>query len=252
MENLITAEKLADLSGKVAVVTGANRGLGFEVTRQLTKLGAKVILTCRNLEAGQKAQLQLQQDGYSVDLRELDVLRDDSPRALSEYVLKNYGRLDILINNAGVLPDNQLPGQFSDTSILETGDQEINLAFDTNALGVVRVCRHLVPIMKKHNSGRIVNVSSLVAQLSSMESGSPAYRLSKVALNAVTRILADELEPYNIQVNSVSPGWVKTEMGGPNASISVEEGALTITRLACATDDARTGRFIRNGAEIEW
>ncbi len=241
-----------NLVGKVALVTGANRGIGLEVCRQLAQKGARVILTSRDERKGQEAKTLLTKSGLNVDFWVLDVQNDESVRHAREYVEGAFGRLDILINNAGILPDNTTPGIFSDRSILETDFDDILAAFQTNSLGVVRVCREFVPLMKKGGSGRIVNVSSMIAQLATMDSGSPAYRISKVALNAITRILADELKDHHILCNCVSPGWVKTDMGGPNANIPVDQGAAGIVDLACLPDGGATGQFFRNGQVIEW
>jgi NAD(P)-dependent dehydrogenase (short-subunit alcohol dehydrogenase family) len=241
-----------ELSGKVAVVTGANRGIGLEVCKQLAQLGANVILTSRDPQKGKQAQAALANLGIKVDEHQLDVNNDFSPNSLSKYIEQNYGRLDILVNNAGILPDNSVPGEFSDRSILDTEMSIILDAFQTNSLGVIRVCKALAPLMKKNKWGRIVNVSSMMAQLASMDSGCPAYRISKVALNAITRILADELRDFNIQCNSVSPGWVKTEMGGTNANLNVAKGAEAIVEQVCEADIGSTGRFFRNRKEITW
>jgi NAD(P)-dependent dehydrogenase (short-subunit alcohol dehydrogenase family) len=247
MENL--TQKV--LENKVSVVTGGNRGLGFEVCKQLAQLGSRVILTSRNSESGIQAKTALKQVGLVVDYCCVDVCKEADVVHLKEYIQKYYGRLDILINNAGILPDNSAPGVFTDKSILETDLQLILDAFQTNALAVVRVCRELVPLMRKNKSGRIVNVSSLSAQLKSMDSGIPAYRISKVALNAVTRILSDELKGDSIFCNSVSPGWVKTEMGGKEANVTVEDGARQIVNI-CLLQDGSSGEFFRNGQAIEW
>jgi len=245
-KNRISVEK------KVALVTGGNRGIGFEVCRQLAVLGARVVLTSRNETKGKEAQTALRKVGVEVDYCRLDVTDDAQIIALKAHVEQHYGRLDILVNNAGILPDNLTPGEFSDRSILDTDRKLFVSAFETNALAVIQLCKAVVPLMKKNRFGRIVNVSSQVAQLTAMDSGIPAYRISKVALNAITRILADELKDYSILCNCVSPGWVKTDMGGPQANLSVEEGAKQIVDLACLADDGPTGTFFRNNQAIEW
>jgi NAD(P)-dependent dehydrogenase (short-subunit alcohol dehydrogenase family) len=237
---------------KVALVTGANRGLGLEVCRQLAKAGCKVFLSARDLKKGVEAASLLQQEGFAVESVVIDVTDPVSISKVRDQINAACGRLDILVNNAGILPDNIKPGLFEDRSLLETPLETFEHAMQTNAFGAIQVCQSFVPLMKGSGSGRIVNVSSQVAQLSTMDSGIPAYRLSKVALNAVTRILADELRPLGILCNSVSPGWVRTDMGGPEANLTVEEGAVEIVRLALLPDDGPTGQFFRLGQVIEW
>jgi NAD(P)-dependent dehydrogenase (short-subunit alcohol dehydrogenase family) len=237
---------------QVALVTGGNRGIGLGVCRQLAQRGMQVILTARSEEQGRSAQQALKQEGVDVDYQVLDVTNPAQIAKVAAYVESRYRRLDVLINNAGILPDNDIPGQFNERSILDTPSTAFQDAFNTNTLGAIEVCRYFVPMMKKNKYGRIVNVSSLVAQLKTMDSGSPAYRISKVALNAVTRILADELRDYGILCNSISPGWVKTEMGGPNANVSIELAAERIIELAMLPTGGPTGAFFRDGKEIEW
>jgi len=246
------SENKISLKGKVCLVTGANRGIGLEVCRRLAQLGGQVILTCRDKAKGQVAVEVLQKEGLSVDFFSLDVTQDTDVHVAQEYVSQKYGCLDVLINNAGILPDNLKAGEFSDRSILEIELPRFFEAFDTNAMGALRLCRAFVPLMKKNRFGRIVNVSSLVAQLSTMDSGIPAYRISKVALNSITRILADELREFSILVNSVSPGWVKSDMGGPQASDSLSLGAERIVNLAIIPKEGPTGLFFRDGKAIDW
>lgn len=237
---------------QVALVTGGNRGIGLGVCRQLAQRGVQVILTARGEKQSRSAQKIFKQEGLEVDYQILDVTRPESIAKAAAYVSNKYGRIDVLINNAGILPDNDVPGQFNDRSILDTPAKAFLDAFNTNALGAIEVCRYFVPLMKKNKYGRIVNVSSLVAQLKTMDSGSPAYRISKVALNAVTRILADELRDDGILCNTISPGWVKTEMGGPNANVSIEQASERIIELAMLPAGGPTGAFFRDGKEIEW
>jgi NAD(P)-dependent dehydrogenase (short-subunit alcohol dehydrogenase family) len=237
---------------KVAVVTGANRGIGYETCRQLAKADFRVILTARNPDKGVRSAKVLQDEDLDVTFCACDVTDPKSIQELKSFIESQYGRLDVLINNAGILPDNKTPGQFEDTSILETDLSTLSQAMNTNAFSVILLCRYLIPLMKKHSYGRIVNVSSQVAQLSAMDSGIPAYRLSKVALNAITVILADELKGTGILCNCMSPGWVKTEMGGPNASVTPQEGTRDIVWLATLPDDGPTGKFFRQGKQLDW
>jgi NAD(P)-dependent dehydrogenase (short-subunit alcohol dehydrogenase family) len=150
------------------------------------------------------------------------------------------------------LPDNSIPGQFTESSLLDTDLSLFRTALETNTLAVIQLCQHLIPLMKANHYGRIVNVTSQVSQLSSMQAGLPAYRVSKVALNAITAILADELRGSGILCNCVSPGWVKTDMGGPNATLTTEEGTRDIVMLATLPNDGPRGQFFRNGVTISW
>ena len=238
---------------QIALVTGANRGIGFEVCRLLSRKGVRVLLSARDNEKGSLAATQLIEEGFAdVMFVQLDVTDAASVRAAAGTIEREFGRLDILVNNAGILPDNHVPGQFAYASILTTDIADVQKAWDTNALGALRVCQAMLPLMRKFQYGRIVNVSSLAAQLTSMTMGMAAYRLSKVQLNALTRLIADEFKSENILCNAISPGWVKTDMGGPVANVSVEDAALAVVRLALLPDDGPTGAFIREGKLIEW
>ncbi|BAY19411.1 short-chain dehydrogenase/reductase SDR [Anabaenopsis circularis NIES-21] len=233
---------------KVAVVTGGNRGLGFEASRQLAKQGYKVILTSRDEDKGKAAAQKLQAEGLDVIAYTLDVTSDESSQNLAEFIDQQFGKLDALVNNAGIYIDDQSGSK----GIIDTHIDTLQTTIDTNVYGVVRVTQALIPLMKKQNYGRIVNVSSGMGQLTDMEGGSPGYRISKTALNAVTRIFASELIGSNILVNSVCPGWVKTDMGGANAPRTPEQGVDTIVWLATLKDDGVTGGFFRDRQPIAW
>jgi len=229
---------------RVAVVTGANRGIGFETCRQLAKKGIQVILTSRDRANGEAAVEKLQAEGLDVSYHPLDVTDSDSVQRLAEFIKSEFGQLDILVNNAGVLLDS------SDT-VLSTKIDTLRQTMDTNLYAPLLLCQALIPLMK-HNYGRVVNVSSGAGQLSDMTSGYPSYRISKTALNALTRILANELKGTNILVNSVCPGWVKTDMGGANAPRTPEQGADTIVWLATLPDNGPTSGFFRDRQPIPW
>jgi len=229
---------------RVAVVTGANRGIGFETCRQLAKKGIQVILTSRDRANGEAAVEKLQAEGLDVSYHPLDVTDSDSVQHLAEFIKSEFGQLDILVNNAGVLLD-------SSDSVLNTKIDTSRKTIDTNLYGPLLLCQALIPLMK-HNYGRVVNVSSGAGQLSDMTSGYPSYRISKTALNALTRILSNELKGTNILVNSVCPGWVKTDMGGANASKTPEQGADTIVWLATLPDNGPTSGFFRDRQPIPW
>lgn len=236
-----------DLQNKLAVVTGANRGLGFEASRQLAKIGYHVILTSRDEEKGKKATQILQNEGLNVTFHPLDVTSDDSCQKLADFIEHKFGKLDVLINNAGILIDDKNANSIFDSQI-----ETLKETMETNVYGVFRVTKFLVPLMKKQRYGRIVNVSSGMGQLTHMDDGYPGYRLSKTALNALTRILANELQINNILVNSVCPGWVKTDMGGSQATRTPEKGVETIIWLATLPDGSATGNFFRDRQPIAW
>ncbi|MBD2258548.1 SDR family oxidoreductase [Pseudanabaena sp. FACHB-2040] len=231
---------------RVALVTGANRGIGFETTRQLAKQGIKVVLGSRDPKKGEAAAEKLRQEGLDVVAHQLSVTDSGGIKILAELLESEFGRVDILVNNAGILPDAH------DGSILSIDVGPIREAMETNAYAPILLAQSFVPLMKQQGYGRIVNVSSGMGQLSDMGGGHTAYRLSKVSLNAITRILANELEGTNIKVNSVCPGWVKTDMGGTGATRSPEQGADTVVWLATLPDDAPSGLFWRDRSPIPW
>jgi len=229
---------------KLAVVTGGNRGLGLETCRRLAQLGYTVILAARNPSAGEQAANALSADGLNVVYHHLDVTDLDTVHKLRNHIRATYDRLDVLVNNAGVFLDSTL------ASIMDASLKVMRTTLETNTLGAMTVAQCLIPLM--YGNGRVVNVSSCMGQLDTMEGHWPAYRISKTALNALTRILADELSDTNVKVNSVCPGWVRTDMGGPNAERSVEEGADTIVWAATLPDDGPSGKFFRDREEIPW
>jgi len=233
----------------LAVVTGAYRGLGLETCRQLAERGYRVLLTARRDETGQKAAAELATAGHEVAYQRLDVTDEASRLALRDRVQEDGGRFEVLVNNAGIFPD-PAPGEPA-SSILRSELEPIRQAFETNTLASLRLCQLLIPLMEGH--GRVVNVSSGMGQLSDMNGFCPAYRLSKTALNAVTRIFADELGAESgVKINSVCPGWVRTEMGGPNAHLSIEDGAKGIVWAATLPEDGPSGGFFRHGEPIPW
>ncbi len=232
----------------VAIVTGAYRGLGLETGRQLVMRGYTVILAARREAEGRAAADALAARGLTARFHPLDVTDDSSIQTLAAHVRETDGRLDVLVNNAGIFPDPP-PGSGRD-SVFDADLQTIRRGLETNTLGALRLCQVLIPLMQGH--GRVVNVSSGMGQLQEMNGCCPAYRLSKTALNAVTRIFADELKGTGVKVNSVCPGWVRTEMGGDSAPLSVEEGAAGIVWAATLPDDGPSGGFFRQGQPIAW
>jgi len=233
-------------NAKIAVVTGGNRGIGFETCRQLAKQGLHVVLTSREPEKGQRAVETLSSEGLNVIHHPLTVTDADSVAQLAAFLQDEFGRVDALVNNAGVYLDAE------GSSVFEAEIDTLRQTLETNVYAPLQLAQAIVPMMRQQNYGRIVNVSSGMGQLTQMGGGAPGYRLSKTALNALTRILAAELEGTNILVNSVCPGWVRTDMGGESAPRSPEQGADTIVWLATLPDGSPTGGFFRDRAPIPW
>ena len=228
---------------KIAVVTGANRGIGLEVVRQLAQKGFRVVLGSRELRKGEQAAQAIAND--NVVVRELDVSGDASVRRFADQFAKEFGRVDVLVNNAGMNYDYGEKASSVDLA-------QVHQTYETNLFGVWRLSQALIPLMRKQKHGRIVNVSSEAGSLASMGGGTPAYSTSKAALNAFTRVLAGELRGSGILVNSVCPGWVRTDMGGANAPRSVEQGAASILWAALLPDNGPTGGFFRDGKPLPW
>jgi NAD(P)-dependent dehydrogenase (short-subunit alcohol dehydrogenase family) len=228
---------------RVALVSGANRGIGREIARQLAELGDHVILTARDPSAGERVAKELRDGGHSVQAEQLDVADPDSVERLRERVEAEPGRLDALVNNAGVM------GEIA-TNVSQAPLDDARQTMETNLFGAWRLSQAMLPLLRGSGHGRIVNVSSGAGQLSDMNGGYPGYRVSKTALNALTRILSNE--EGGILVNSMCPGWVRTDMGGSAAPRSVEEGADTAVWLATLPDDGPTGGFFRNREPIPW
>ncbi len=228
----------------IALVTGANRGIGRQVAIDLADAGAFVIVAARNESEGSSIRETILKRGGRAEHFALDVSKEKSLYELKDFIDGSYGRLDILVNNAGIFLDK---GEFVNTTL-----EELNATFQTNVAGPLRLIQLFLPGMIQNNFGRIVNVSSGLGQLSDMGTGYPAYRISKTSINAITKIASQETIGKNIKVNSVCPGWVKTDMGGPNASRTVEKGAETIVWASLLPDDGPTGKFFRDKKEIEW
>jgi NAD(P)-dependent dehydrogenase (short-subunit alcohol dehydrogenase family) len=228
---------------RVALVSGANRGIGRDVARLLAARGMTVVLGARDARAGHAATAALQRQRLDVRACQLDVTEPVSVEAAALLIEREIGRLDVLVNNAGVYPAGE--GASMDMAVAE-------LAWQTNALGAWRLAVATIPLMRRRRWGRIVNVSSEAGSLASMGSFMSAYNVSKAALNAVTRVLADDLRGSGILVNSVCPGWVATDMGGPGAPRRPEEGAGSVLWAALLPDDGPTGGFYRNGRPLPW
>lgn len=231
---------------RIALVTGGNRGIGFEICRQLAHRGLHVVLASRDADRGRAAADVLRSEGLEVEARTLDVTSARSIEALAAWFEKMHGRIDVLINNAGIMIDSR-GGRFVDSKARTYRD-----TLDTNLFGPLLLCQALAPLMMKKGYGRIVNLSSGLGQLSGMGAGTPAYRISKTALNALTRILAAEFKDGGILVNSMCPGWVKTGMGGPDAPRTPRQGAATAVWLATLPASGPTGGFFRDRKRIRW
>ena len=229
---------------RVALVTGGNRGIGFAICRQLASQGYTVLLASRDRGRGARAAEQLSQFGTVLPVV-IDVAAADAGDALRRAVSAQGGRLDALINNAGILIDES-------RGILDADFGDLQGTLETNLYGPLRLAQAATPIMRARGYGRIVNVSSEMGQLADMGADSPAYRLSKTALNSVTAMLAAATRGENILVNSCCPGWVRTDMGGAAASLSPDEGADTPVWLATLPDGGPTGGFFQNRRVIAW
>jgi NAD(P)-dependent dehydrogenase (short-subunit alcohol dehydrogenase family) len=227
---------------RIAVVTGGNRGIGYEICRQLAAQGLLVVLTARDREKARRAAGLLGPDVIPFDL---DVTVADGARRLAEFLDGEMGGVDVLVNNAGVFLDREYGG-------LDVPMEVVRNSLETNLVGPWRLSQAVVPLMRRRGYGRIVNVSSGMGAMSEMAGGYPAYRVSKGGLNALTRILADELRGTNVLVNVMCPGWVQTEMGGPRAPRPVDQGADTAVWLATLPDGGPTGQFFRDRRQIPW
>ncbi len=226
-----------------ALVTGANRGIGQEVARQLAAQGYHVVLGSRQRSSGEQAASAIP---GSTSVVELDVSSSASISSAVQQIQAEHGRIDVLVNNAAVLLDD---GQ----SLLNTSIQIFQQTYAINVWGPLELAQRCIPLMTKQRYGRIVNVSSGMGQVGALRASTAAYRLSKAGLNALTLMLADAVRDRpNILVNAVCPGWVRTAMGGPHADRSVSEGAETIVWLATLPQGGPSGQFFRDRQQIAW
>jgi NAD(P)-dependent dehydrogenase (short-subunit alcohol dehydrogenase family) len=232
-------------SGLVALVSGGNRGIGRDVVRQLGERGITVVLGSRDLKRGEEVAAELEAKGLRIVAKQLDIRDEASVERVARELEEEFGRVDILVNNAGIT--DPWRGTAEDANFDAVKD-----VLETNLFGAWRLAKAVIPLMRRNGYGRIVNLSSGMGQLSDMRGHSPGYRVSKTGLNALTRMLASELAGENILVNSVCPGWVRTDMGGPGARRSVEEGADTPVWLATLPDDGPSGGFFRDRKPIPW
>jgi NAD(P)-dependent dehydrogenase (short-subunit alcohol dehydrogenase family) len=230
---------------KVALVTGGNRGIGYELVKQLAMNSFKVILASRDPEMGHESTQRLKDSNLDVSFLVMDVNNQESIHQGAITVNEQYGRLDVLINNAGVYLDESENLVTMDTSILEK-------TMATNFFGVYYVIRSFIPLMEKQGYGRIINVSSEYGAMSEMSyPGVGAYKISKFALNGLTRLVAAEIKG-DIKINAVDPGWVSTDMGGSSAPRTPKQAAESILWLATIGPEGPNGGFFRDGKRIDW
>jgi len=231
---------------RIAVVTGANRGIGLGIARRLAEEGMRVVLSARDRVMGESACKALRAEGLDARFQTLDVLHRSQADRVARWLDGELGRVDVLVNNAGILPDPR------GSRALDLSPETLRRALETNLIGVLNVTQAIVPLMKAGGYGRIVNISSELGQLADMGVGTPAYRISKTALSALTRMLSRELAGSGIKVNAMSPGWVRTDLGGPSAPRSIEQAADTAAWLAMLPDDGPTGGFFKDRRPISW
>jgi NAD(P)-dependent dehydrogenase (short-subunit alcohol dehydrogenase family) len=229
----------------IALITGANKGIGYEIARQLVHKGWTVCVTARAAKAGAKAASELAKSGGKVQFIEMDVASASSIKAAAKKFGSLFDHLDVLINNAGIYPDESL-------SILTIGRDQLAETFQTNTFGPVEVTQAFLPTLRKGKNARVINMSSGYGQLDGLSPSVPSYCLSKLTLNGVTIMLSEALKPDGIAVNSMSPGWVRTDMGGAGAPRSVEEGADTAVWLAVEAGQNLTRKFIADRKVHPW
>lgn len=230
---------------RTALITGANKGIGFETARQLAQRGWRVVIGARNKDAGAKAAANVAKDGGSVSALEIDVSDSESIKRAAADFGRQFDRLDVLINNAGIYRDAGI-------NILAVSRQQVTDTFQTNTFGPIEVTQRFLPYLRKGRDARVINVSSGYGQLDGLSAEVPSYCLSKLTLNGVTIMLNAALGSEGIAVNSMCPGWVRTDMGGSGAPRSVEQGADTAVWLADEADQKLTGKFFRDRSEIPW
>ncbi|MEO1082877.1 MAG: SDR family oxidoreductase [Acidobacteriota bacterium] len=230
---------------RVALVTGANRGIGFEIARQLAAAGLAVVLSARDEDRGRRAAATLADEGLDVRFCRLDVTDEASIRQALEFVEREFSRLDVLVNNAAISLDRR-------STILDVEEDVLRETFEVNFYGPLRLCRAAIPLMRKGGRGRIVNVSSGRGSFTKLAADGPAYRMSKTALNALTCVLSDELKETDILVNATTPGWVRTRLTGLRGPRSAAEGAEGAVWLATLGDDGPRGGFFKDRDVFPW
>jgi NAD(P)-dependent dehydrogenase (short-subunit alcohol dehydrogenase family) len=230
---------------RIVLITGANRGIGLETARQLAGRGFHVVIAARDEQGGRSAVEAVASDGHTATFLSLDVTSSDSIRAAAREFATVADHLDVLVNNAGIYPDKGF-------NVLTLPRDLLVRTLQTNTLGPLEATQALLPFLRKGTAARVINVSSGYGQLDGLSPDVPSYCLSKLALNGLTIMLAQALQADRIAVNSMCPGWVRTDMGGPNADRSVQEGADTAVWLAAEAPHELTGKFFRDRQPIPW
>lgn len=230
---------------RIVLITGANRGIGLETARQLSRRGFHVVLAARDERKGREAVKTIEASGGKATFLALDVSSSENIQAASSHFAAIADHLDVLINNAAIYPDKGL-------NILTITRDRLDQTFQTNSFGPLEVTQTFLPFLRRSNAPRVINVSSGLGQLEGLSPDNPSYCLSKLAINGLTIMLADALQADHIAVNSMCPGWVRTDMGGPNATRSVEQGADTAVWLADEAPHELSGKFFRDRQEIPW
>jgi NAD(P)-dependent dehydrogenase (short-subunit alcohol dehydrogenase family) len=234
---------------KVALITGANKGLGLEIARQLGEKGYTVVLGARDSSKADSAASELRKEGLDAHGLKLDVTSEEDIAKLPAYFEEKFGGLDVLVNNAGVALESKGGSRV----------ENLKKTFDTNVFGAFALTEALLPLIKASPAGRIVNQSSILGSLEIISSGQggpdftkPGYTSSKAALNMLTVVAAYELKDTKVKVNAAHPGWVKTDMGGDQAPMDVKEGALTAVELATLPEDGPSGAYVHLGKTLPW
>ena len=230
---------------RIILITGSNRGLGKATGLKLCEYGHEVIFTSRKIENLKLIEQEVKEKKYKASFFELDVCNLNSIQSLKKEVEKKYDHIDTLINNAGILNDRN-------DSILNLDHQLLHQTMNTNLFNPLYMIQQFQDLIKKSSNGVIVNISSVLGQLESMATGMPSYRISKCAINAVTKVVSEELRDFNIKVNSIHPGWVQTDMGGSEASLTIDEAVPGLVWAATLDQDGPTGKFFFNQKEIPW
>lgn len=240
---------------KIALITGANKGIGLETARQLGKKDITVLLGARDRGHGEEAAKKLGGEGIDAHFVEIDVSNSASIKKAAEKVKKDFGQLDILVNNAGIMIDD------TKKKISEQSLETWRKTFETNLFGLIETTQAFLPLLKKSEAGRIVNLSSILGSIHFHATpgspvyeskGMPAYNVSKSAVNAFTVQLAYELKDTKIKVNAAHPGWVKTEMGGEGATMELGDGARTSVELATLGEGGSNGAYVHMGEPLPW
>lgn len=231
----------------ICLVTGSTRGIGKQACISLSQIGYHVIATGRDITVLKSLAKSITSENpeASVEVFELDVNNQIQTKDIRDYLDLKYGRLDLLLNNAGILPSGQ-------NNFLSTSESVFIESFKVNTLGPIHLCQKFIPLLLKSDNPQIINISSGMGSFKEMQAGYPAYRISKTALNVVTKMLHEEFSPQGIRTNSICPGWVKTDMGGSEATRTTEQGVQGILYLARTSKDGPSGKFFRDQKELSW